>query len=116
MCGIVGLHLRDPDLYPQLGRLLVTMLGGVADRGPDSAGVAVYGDRRRCPEGYTAVSLLGAPPDVPDALVTKAGATTVVAAPLPLDDLLAAVDGARVVGSGTGSARRLYHFAGGNTY
>jgi methylamine---glutamate N-methyltransferase subunit A len=101
MCGIVGLHLRDPELYPQLGRLLVTMLGGVADRGPDSAGVAVYGDRRRCPEGYTAVSLLGAPPDVPDALVTKAGATTVVAAPLPLDDLLAAVDGARVVGSGS---------------
>ena len=101
MCGIVGLHLRDPALYPQLGRLLVTMLGGVAERGPDSAGVAVYGDHRRCPPGYTAVSLLGPAPAVPDALVTQAGETTVVAAPIPLDDLLAAVRDARVVGAGT---------------
>lgn len=101
MCGIVGLHLRDPALYPQLGRLLVTMLGGVAERGPDSAGVAVYGDHRRCPPGYAAVSLLGPAPAVPDAVVTRAGETTVVAAPIPLDDLLAAVRGARVVGAGT---------------
>jgi glutamate synthase domain-containing protein 1 len=56
MCGIVGLHLRDPALYPQLGRLLVMMLGGVAERGPDSAGVAVYGDHRRCPAGYAAAA------------------------------------------------------------
>ena len=71
MCGIVGLHLRDPALYPQLGRLLVTMLGGVAERGPDSAGVAVYGDHRRCPAGYAAVSVLGPAPAVPDAVVTR---------------------------------------------
>src|SRR5450756_617613 len=58
MCGIVGLHLRDPDLYPQLGTLLETMLCQVIERGPDSAGVAVYGDRRRCPAGYAAVSVL----------------------------------------------------------
>ena len=101
MCGIVGLHLRDPALYPQLGRLLVTMLGGVAERGPDSAGVAVYGDHRRCPPGYAAVSVLGPAPAVPGAVVTHAGETTVVAAPIPLDDLLDAVRGARVVGAGT---------------
>ena len=101
MCGIVGLHLRDPALYSQLGRLLVTMLGGVAERGPDSAGVAVYGDHRRCPAGYAAVSVLGPAPAVPDAVVTRAGETTVVAAPIPLDDLLDAVRGARVVGAGT---------------
>jgi glutamate synthase domain-containing protein 1 len=101
MCGIVGLHLRDPALYPQLGRLLVTMLGGIAERGPDSAGVAVYGDHRRCPAGYAAVSVLGPAPAVPDAVVTRAGETTVVAAPIPLDDLLDAVRGARVVGAGT---------------
>ena len=64
MCGIVGLHLRDPGLHPRLGRLLEAMLCQVAERGPDSAGVAVYGDRRRCPEGYAAVSVLGAPPDL----------------------------------------------------
>ncbi|QJY44435.1 glutamine amidotransferase [Pseudonocardia broussonetiae] len=105
MCGIVGLHLRDPELHPRLGVLLETMLGHMCERGPDSAGVAVYGDRRRCPEGWAAVSLLDAPPDlaVPDALVTVAGDTTVVAAPLTVDELVAAVrgSGALVVGSGT---------------
>lgn len=105
MCGIVGLHLRDPELHPRLGVLLETMLGHMCERGPDSAGVAVYGDRRRCPEGWAAVSLLDAPPDlsVPDALVTVAGDTTVVAAPLTVDELVAAVrgTGALVVGSGT---------------
>jgi glutamate synthase domain-containing protein 1 len=58
VCGIVGLHLRDPELYPRLGRLLETMLGQLAERGPDSAGVAVYGDHRRCPDGHAAVSVL----------------------------------------------------------
>jgi glutamate synthase domain-containing protein 1 len=109
MCGIVGLHLRDPELYPQLGRLLESMLCQVVERGPDSAGVAVYGDRRRCPEGHAAVSVLDAPADLavrlPDALVTAAGDTTVVAAPLMPDELAAAVraaaPGVRVVGSGT---------------
>ena len=27
MCGIVGLHLRNPDLHPRLGELLAQMLG-----------------------------------------------------------------------------------------
>lgn len=58
MCGIVGLHLRDPSLYPQLGELLSGMLCQVAERGPDSAGVAVYGDPRMSPPGRAAVSLL----------------------------------------------------------
>lgn len=109
MCGIVGLHLRDPGLHPQLGRLLSTMLCGVAERGPDSAGVAVYGDRRRCPEGYAAVSVLDAPAGLagllPDHVVTPAGDTTIVAAPVAPDDLVAAVraavPGVRVVGVGT---------------
>jgi methylamine---glutamate N-methyltransferase subunit A len=109
VCGIVGLHLRDPELYPQLGRLLESMLCQVVERGPDSAGVAVYGDRRRCPEGHAAISVLDAPADLaarlPDALVTAAGDTTVVAAPLSVDALVDAVRIAApdvtVVGSGT---------------
>ena len=32
MCGIVGLHLREPSLYPRLGVLLPGMLGQVAER------------------------------------------------------------------------------------
>ena len=31
MCGIVGLHLRNPDLYPRLGELLSGMLGEMQD-------------------------------------------------------------------------------------
>jgi len=43
MCGIVGLFLKDPSLEPQLGALLSGMLAVMTDRGPDSAGFAVYG-------------------------------------------------------------------------
>ncbi|MEO1195555.1 MAG: glutamine amidotransferase family protein [Pseudomonadota bacterium] len=42
MCGIVGLFLKDPGLEPELGRLLSEMLATMTDRGPDSAGVAIY--------------------------------------------------------------------------
>jgi hypothetical protein len=44
MCGIVGLFLKDPQLEPELGALLTGMLGTLCDRGPDSAGFAVYGE------------------------------------------------------------------------
>jgi glutamate synthase domain-containing protein 1 len=44
MCGIVGLFLKDPALEPRLGSMLSFMLEVMSDRGPDSAGFAVYGD------------------------------------------------------------------------
>jgi glutamate synthase domain-containing protein 1 len=44
MCGIVGLFLKKEDLRPQLGDLLTDMLITMTDRGPDSAGIAIYGD------------------------------------------------------------------------
>ncbi|MFC2252001.1 glutamine amidotransferase family protein [Labrys portucalensis] len=43
MCGIVGLFLKDKSLEPQLGTLLSGMLATMCDRGPDSAGFAIYG-------------------------------------------------------------------------
>ena len=43
MCGIVGLFIKDKTLEPELGRLLSDMLTTMCDRGPDSAGFAVYG-------------------------------------------------------------------------
>jgi len=43
MCGIVGLFLKDRVLEPQLGALLSEMLVSLSDRGPDSAGIAIYG-------------------------------------------------------------------------
>jgi len=42
MCGIVGLLLKNADLRSQLGALMVPMLIGMTERGPDSAGLAVY--------------------------------------------------------------------------
>jgi glutamate synthase domain-containing protein 1 len=42
MCGIVGLFLKNPKLAPHLGQLTARMLGMMSDRGPDSAGFAVY--------------------------------------------------------------------------
>ncbi|MGA0533745.1 class II glutamine amidotransferase [Hansschlegelia sp. KR7-227] len=43
MCGIVGLFLKNKALEPQLGAMLSEMLGVMCERGPDSAGFAVYG-------------------------------------------------------------------------
>ncbi len=43
MCGIVGLFLKDRSLEPQLGAMLTDMLITMTDRGPDSAGIAIYG-------------------------------------------------------------------------
>ncbi len=42
MCGIVGLYLKDKALESELGALFAPMLIEMSDRGPDSAGIAVY--------------------------------------------------------------------------
>jgi glutamate synthase domain-containing protein 1 len=42
MCGIVGLFLKDASLEPKLGAMLADMLVTMTDRGPDSAGIAIY--------------------------------------------------------------------------
>ena len=44
MCGIVGLFLKDKSMEPNLGALLTDMLITMTDRGPDSAGLAIYGN------------------------------------------------------------------------
>ncbi len=43
MCGIVGLLLKKPELHAQLGQWMLPMMIGMAERGPDSAGLAVFG-------------------------------------------------------------------------
>ncbi|GLB65094.1 glutamine amidotransferase [Dietzia sp. NCCP-2495] len=103
MCGIVGLHLRDPGLEPRLGELLTTMLGEMTDRGPDSAGVAVYGNRDWTPAGSATVTVLADGVGV-DALTQRVGAelgrpvegrelgaTTLLSAVTDVDSLAAAV-------------------------
>lgn len=42
MCGIVGLFLKNTSLHAQLGEMTATMLHEMRERGPDSAGFAVY--------------------------------------------------------------------------
>lgn len=42
MCGIVGLLVKNPALREKLGELMVPMLIGMTQRGPDSAGLAVF--------------------------------------------------------------------------
>ncbi|MFJ5872766.1 glutamine amidotransferase [Dietzia maris] len=103
MCGIVGLHLRDPDLEPRLGELLTTMLGEMTDRGSDSAGVAVYGNPDWNPAGSATVTVLADGVGV-DALTQRVGAelgrpvdgqelgaTTLLSAVTDVDSLAAAV-------------------------
>ncbi len=109
MCGIVGLHLRDAQLYPHLGELLSGMLCEMQERGSDSAGVAVYGDPTWSPPGKSTVSVVDSPvsagqlaamvtaelarptgPELPAAVV-MAGPVALVNAAVDPDALVAAV-------------------------
>jgi len=60
MCGIVGLFLKDKSLEPRLGELLTDMLITMTDRGPDSAGIAVYGNDN---EGRAKLTVQSSAPD-----------------------------------------------------
>ncbi|MDD2705882.1 MAG: glutamine amidotransferase family protein [Acidocella sp.] len=65
MCGIAGLFLKNRALEPELGALTAGMLGVLTERGPDSAGFAVYGAGAagqvkftlRAPAGYDFLAL-----------------------------------------------------------
>ena len=58
MCGIVGLFSKSPEIEETLGEHLAAMLGQMSDRGPDSAGVAVYRDP--APPGSSKLTLWSA--------------------------------------------------------
>ena len=55
MCGIAGLFSKSTSTEEELGAHLSAMLSELADRGPDSAGVAIYRDP--APAGSCKVSL-----------------------------------------------------------
>ena len=76
MCGIVGLFAKSPEVEDRLGEHLAAMLAQMNDRGPDSAGVAVYRDP--APEGMSKLTLYSADPNedwagLAEALVSKFG-------------------------------------------
>ncbi|MCY1126586.1 glutamine amidotransferase family protein [Frigidibacter sp. RF13] len=60
MCGIVGLFLKDPKLEPKLGAMLTDMLITMTDRGPDSAGIAIYSGAK---DGLGKITIQSAAPD-----------------------------------------------------
>jgi methylamine---glutamate N-methyltransferase subunit A len=61
MCGIVGLFIKDKALEPKLGSLTADMLSTMCERGPDSAGFAVYGAPL---SGQSKITVQSANPDV----------------------------------------------------
>jgi methylamine---glutamate N-methyltransferase subunit A len=74
MCGIVGLFAKSTEIEESLGAHLAAMLAQMDDRGPDSAGVAVYRDP--APSGSSKLTLFSA--DVLldwDALAAELGQT-----------------------------------------
>jgi glutamate synthase domain-containing protein 1 len=60
MCGIVGLFAKTAEIEDSLGVHLAAMLEQMSDRGPDSAGVAVYRDP--APAGASKLTLFSADP------------------------------------------------------
>ena len=60
MCGIVGLFAKSSEIEASLGLHLAAMLGQMGDRGPDSAGVAVYRDP--APSGSSKLTLFSPDP------------------------------------------------------
>jgi len=61
MCGIVGLFIKNPALEAELGVHLSKMLIEMTERGPDSAGIAMYdGDAT---EGEVRITVLSTDPD-----------------------------------------------------
>lgn len=60
MCGIVGLFSKSLEIEEALGGHLAAMLTQMSDRGPDSAGVAVYRDP--APSGSSKLTLFSADP------------------------------------------------------
>jgi methylamine---glutamate N-methyltransferase subunit A len=55
MCGIIGIFAKSAACERDLGAAGAAMLLQMADRGPDSAGLAIYGEA--VPEGHSKVSL-----------------------------------------------------------
>ncbi|MDQ0316109.1 class II glutamine amidotransferase [Amorphus orientalis] len=116
MCGIVGLYLKNPELRSGLGTLFSPMLAQMRDRGPDSAGIAVYRDAAasdakvvvyhpETPYGWDAVAgeladRLGCPvtaePVANHAILTGGSSATALR-----DAVFASCPGVRVMSAGT---------------
>jgi len=122
MCGIVGLFAKDAGIEADLGVHLAGMLASMGDRGPDSAGFAVYAPGRpgvtkltlRPPAGTDAGGLL-ARLGIPDSAIVPRGTHAVLSVPQAAEAraraALAAV-APEVVVVGAGERMELYKEVG----
>jgi methylamine---glutamate N-methyltransferase subunit A len=114
MCGIAGLFLKDRKLEPELGGMLAAMLSPLNDRGPDSAGFAVYGAETpdhlkltlHVAQPFDVDRLLQGVSDSVGAPVPHRAHGTHIVLPVPADraararQALESMEGVAVVGSG----------------
>jgi methylamine---glutamate N-methyltransferase subunit A len=91
MCGIVGLFLKDPRLEPELGGLLSDMLVTMSDRGPDSAGIAIYG---KPVLGHSKITVQSPNPEHDLRVLEKDLAAAGIASSVELKDTHAVIDSA----------------------
>jgi glutamate synthase domain-containing protein 1 len=121
MCGIVGLFAKQPGIEAELGAHLATMLGVMGDRGPDSAGFAVYGAGQpgqvkltlRCPTGFDVEAL--AARVAPGAGLARRATHAVLSVPAERAEAVAAAIAAtapEVVLVGAGRRMELYKEVG----
>jgi len=88
MCGIAGLFAKHPSIEADLGAHLAGMLDALAERGPDSAGFAIYSDASpsrvkltlRPPPGTDPNALL-ARLGIPDSTIRPRGTHAVLSVP-----------------------------------
>ncbi|WP_407048877.1 glutamine amidotransferase family protein [Methyloraptor flagellatus] len=105
MCGIVGLFLKDKALEPELGRLLSDMLITMTDRGPDSAGIAIYGAET---PGFTKITVQSPEPardfaGLDDRIKAATGTTVKIAAKATHAVLTVASDAVEAVRAALGA-------------
>ena len=100
MCGIAGLFAKTPAVEERLGALIGVMLEQLADRGPDSAGLALYRDP--APAGMTKLTLFTPDPDVrwPEGAEVRASHAVVVLDDAEADRLRAERPDLRVMSAG----------------
>jgi glutamate synthase domain-containing protein 1 len=119
MCGIVGLFAKTAAIEAELGAHLTSMLTAMADRGPDSAGFAIYA---RGEPGITKLTVrppTGSDPDallarlgIPGSTITPRGSHAVLSVPQSSEATARAALGDTVL-VGVGQRMELYKEVGG---
>ncbi len=121
MCGIAGIYSKRASVAEHLGEHLAEMLGQLAERGPDSVGVAIYRDpappeaRKLTLHATGAVDWEAVALDLPFLSLDARGAHALLlteASAAEIEALLGAREGPPVRVVSAGSAIEIYKQAG----